>query len=113
MRTGGHPGGFHPATAVRPEDAPYLLQKDLQNNQTQSDKHSDTQSAEQTPTIVAVENVSESATHSESERALETGSDLPAITVTHQQSDSHSDTNATQLVQLPQVSAVHRVNTER
>ncbi|XP_029687385.1 ADAMTS-like protein 2 isoform X2 [Takifugu rubripes] len=109
---GGHPGGFHPATAVRPEDAPYLLQEDLQNNQTQSDKHSDIQSAEQTPTTVDVENKSESATRSESERTLETGSDLPTITVTHLQSDSHSDTNATKLVRLLQVSAVHRVNTE-
>lgn len=113
MRTGGHPGGFHPATGVRPEDASYLLQEDLQNNQTQSDKHSDTQSAEQTPTTVDAENVSESATRSESERALETGSDLPTITITHLLSDSHSDTNATKLVRLLQVSAVHRVNTER
>lgn len=107
MHTGGHPGGFHPAPAVRPEDAPYLLQEDLQNNQTQSEKHSGTQSAEQTPTRVDVENVSES------ERALETGSDLPAITITHLQSDTHSDTNATKLVRIVQVSAVHRGNTER
>lgn len=113
MHTGGHPGGFHPAAAVRPEDAPYLLQEDLQSNKTQSDVHSDTQSAVQTPTTVNVENVSESATRSESERALETGSDLPTVTVTHQHSDSHSGTNATKLVQLLQVSAIHRVNTER
>lgn len=108
-----HAGSQSVHPAARPEDSPYLLQEDLQNNQTQSDKHSGTQPVEETTTRIDIQNVSESANRSDSERALESGSDLPTITVTHLQSGAHSDANSTKLVRILQISAVHKGHTER
>lgn len=83
------------APAARPEAAPYLLQEDLQHNQTQSDK----QPVEPTMTGTDVEEVSEAASRSG------TGSELAAIPVAH--------ANASTLIRLLQVSAVHRGDTEK
>lgn len=98
--------------AARPEAAPYLVREDLQNNQTQSDKQSGSQSVEHTATGEDVKKVSEAAFRSDSESA-EIGSDLSTINATRLQSDTHPDTNTTKRVQLLQVSAVHKSNTER
>lgn len=83
------------APAARPEAAPYLLQEDLQHNQTRSDK----QPVEPTMTETGVEQVSEAASRSG------TGSDSPTIPVTH--------ANTSTLIRLLQVSAVHRGDTEK
>lgn len=87
------------APAARPEAAPYLLQEDLQPNQTQSGK----QPVEPTMTGTDVEKVSEVASGSG------TGSDLATVPVTH----ANATANTTTLVRLMQVSAVHRGDTER
>lgn len=95
MLTGSQSAG----AAAGPEAAPYLLQEDLQNNQSQPDKQAGLQPVEQTTAGMDV--------------ALETASDLPSVSITRLRADSHSATNGTKLVRLLQVSAVHRGDTER
>lgn len=112
MLTGGQSVGAA-APAARPEAAPYLLQEDVQHNQTQSDKQAGSQPVEQTATGMDVRNVSEAASRSASERASQAGSDFPTVTLSRLQPDTRSETNATKLVRPLQVSAVHRGNTER
>lgn len=108
-------------SAALPEEAPYLLLKNLQYNQTHSNTHSLTQSNTYSVKHTLKDPHSPSETHAEtlSSTDTETHSDTFKVTdtlsATHIEiePDKNSDTHTVILVQLQQVSAVKTANTER
>ncbi|XP_040000317.1 ADAMTS-like protein 2 isoform X2 [Xiphias gladius] len=114
------PGSQSVHSAALPEEAPYLLLKNLQYNQTHSNTHSLTQSNTYSVKHTLKDPHSPSETHAEtlSSTDTETHSDTFKVTdtlsATHIEiePDKNSDTHTVILVQLQQVSAVKTANTE-